>query len=331
MNIQSIIADIKNKKLSAVYLLHGEEPFYIDLISDTIESTVLQEAQKGFDQSVIYGKDVEIHTIVSMAKRYPMMSDHQVIIVKEAQNLKWKDDEILQRYLENPTPSTVLVFAHKYSKFDKRRKSYKIMDSIGTVFESNKIFDNKIAPWIEQQLHEKGRKIHPHAAIMLGDYLGTNLSKIANELEKLILNTASNKEITSTDIENNIGISKDFNVFELNTALAKRNAVKAFQIVDYFSANPKSNPMPVIIGALGNYFIKILKYHYLKDKTAKELGVHPFHLKEYEFAARNYNRKKTFEIIHLIKEYDLKSKGLNIGHLTASNDILTELIFKILN
>lgn len=335
MNTSSILADIKKKKLSPVYLLHGEEPYFIDLIANAIESQVLEEAQKGFDQSIVYGKETDFSTLISMAKRYPMLSDHQVIIVKEAQNLKWKDDELLLKYLDQPTPSTVLVFAHKYGKFDKRKKSYKAMDKVGIVLESSKLYEDKVAGWINEQLSAAGRKIHPQAAAMMADYLGTDLSKVANEIEKLLLNVAASQEIGPAEIERNIGISKDFNVFELNTALSKRNAVKAFQIVNYFAANPKSNPIPVVIGSLGTYFTKILKYHYLPDKAsavaAKALGVHPFFVKEYEFAARNFNRRKTFEIIHLIKEYDLKSKGMNVGQLTSSGDLMSELIYKILN
>ncbi|MGJ1205864.1 DNA polymerase III subunit delta [Sphingobacterium lactis] len=335
MNTQSILSDIKKKKLAPVYLLHGEEPYFIDLIADAIEHTVLDDAQKGFDQTVVYGKDTDFSAVISMAKRYPMMSDHQVIVVKEAQNLKWKDDDLLQKYLENITPTTVLLFAYKYGKFDKRKKTYKLMEKAGVVLESAKLYDDKVAGWISEQLAANGRKIHPQAAALMGEYLGTDLSKINNELEKIQLNIPKEKEITAADIEQNIGISKDFNVFELNTALAKRNAVKAFQIVDYFAANPKSNPMPVVIGSLGTYFTKILKYHYLPDKSsaaaAKQLGVHPFFVKEYEFAARNFNRRKTFDIIHHIKEFDLKSKGMNVGHLTDSGDLLTELIYKILN
>jgi len=335
MNTQSILSDIKKKKLSPVYLLHGEEPYFIDLISDAIEHQVLDEAQKGFDQTVVYGKDADFSSIISMAKRYPMMSDHQVIVVKEAQNLKWKDDDLLQKYLEQPTPSTVLVFAHKYSKFDKRKKAYKLFEKAGVVLESAKLYDDKVAGWINEQLTAANRKIHPQAAAMMAEFLGTDLSKVANEIEKLMLNVPADREIGAADIERNIGISKDFNSFELNTALAKRNSFKAFQIVEYFAANPKSNPMPVVIGTLGTYFTKILKYHYLPEKNsaaaAKALGVHPFFVKEYELAARNFNRRKTFEIIHLIKEFDLKSKGIHVGPLTSSGDLLSELIFKILN
>ncbi|MHC8950320.1 DNA polymerase III subunit delta [Sphingobacterium hungaricum] len=336
MDLNTLLADIKKKKgLKPVYLLHGEEPYFIDLISDAVENTLLDEAQKGFDQSILYGKETDFSTIVNAAKRYPMMSDYQVIIVKEAQNLKWKDDELFLHYLENPTPSTILVVCHKYGKFDKRKKSYKAADKAGVVFESSKLYEDKIGAWITGQFNFLGRKIHPQASAMMAEYLGTDLSKVANEIEKLVLNVPKEIEIGAADIEKNIGISKDFNVFELNTALSKRQAFKAYQIVDYFDANPKANPLVVVFGTLAGYFTKVLKYHYLPDKSpavaAKELGVHPFFIKEYELAARNYNRKKTMDTIHLLKIYDLKSKGMHVGPNTVPGDLLKELIFKILN
>jgi len=333
MDANRIIADIKNKKLQPVYLLHGEEPYYIDLVSDYIEEHVLDEAQKGFDQTVLYGKDTDFVTIVNAAKRYPMMGDCQVIIIKEAQSLKWKDDELLLAYLENPMKSTVLVISHKHGKFDKRRKLYKVAEKAGVVLESAKLYDDKIAPWITAFVKERGWEIHPQAAAMMAEYLGNDLSKVVNELEKLLLNIPKGQEISVRDIEGNIGISKDFNVFELNTALAKRDAAKAFQIVAYFAANPRSNPIQVILGAMAGYFMKILKYHYLTDKSpqavARELGVHPFFTKEYDMAARSYNRRKTFDIMAYLREYDLKSKGLNAVNV-EQGDLLKELVYKIL-
>jgi len=336
MNAQTILNDIKQRKFKPLYLLHGEEAYYIDLISDSIENAVLDDAQKGFDQTILYGKDVDFAAVVSAAKRYPMMSDYQVIIVKEAQGLKWKGDDVfLTKYIENPTPTTILVFAYKYSKFDKRTKIYKAIEKKGVVFESDKLYDNKIAAWIVEELQRTGHRIHPQAAAMMADYLGTDLSKIANEAEKLVLNVPKDREISVQDIERNIGISKDFNIFELNTALGKRDAVKAIQIVDYFAANPKSNPFVMVVGALGGYFTKLLRYHYLADKSsanvAKELGVHPFFTKEYDLAARNFNRRKLFDTLSVLREYDLKSKGLNAGANTSDGDLMREMIFKILN
>jgi len=336
MNAQSILNDIKNRKYKPVYLLHGEESHYIDVISDAVEHTVLAEGQKGFDQTVLYGKETDLIQIVSAAKRFPMMSDYQVIVVKEAQALRWKgDDEFLLKYLENPTPSTILVFAYKHGKFDKRTKLYKVIEKVGVAFESEKLYDNKVAAWIQEELQRERRKIHPQAAVLMAEYLGTDLSKITNELQKLLLNVPADKEITVLDVEQNIGISKDFNVFELNTALGKRDMVKAIQIVDYFAANPKSNPFVVVVAALSGYFIKVLKYHYLSDKSspavAKELGVHPFFTKDYDVAARNFNRRKVFAVISVLREYDLKSKGLNLGLHTGDGDLMREMVFKILS
>ena len=334
MDANKIISDIKAGKLHPIYLLHGDESYAIDLVSDYIEDHVLNDAQKGFDQTVLYGKDAEFSAIVSAAKRYPMMSDYQVIIVKEAQNLKWKEDDLLTAYLDNPMMSTVLVLAYKHGKFDKRRKVYKAAGKVGVVLESARLFDNKVAPWITNYVKDKGWSIHPQAAAMVAEYLGADLSKVVNELDKLMLNVPVGQEISAQHIEQNIGISKDFNVFELTTALANRDATKAFRIVDYFGANPRSNPMPVVLGAMAGYFTKVLKYHYLKDRSpqvvAKELGVHPFFTREYDVAARAFDRRKTFDIINYLRESDLKSKGLNAVNLEAG-DLLKELVYKILH
>lgn len=333
MDTNKIISDIKNKKLKPIYLLHGEESYAIDLVSDCIETQVLEDVQKGFDQTVLYGKDTDFAAIVTAARRYPMMSDYQVIIVKEAQNLKWKEDDLLVTYLENPMKSTVLVLAYKYGKFDKRRKVYKAAEKAGVILESPKLYDDKVAPWINTYVSSRGWRIHPQASAMMAEYLGTDLSKVVNELDKLMLNVPKEQEISTQDIERNIGISKDFNVFELTTALAKRDVAKAFRIVAYFGANPRSNPMPVILGAMGGYFMKVLKYHYLTDRSpqavARELSVHPFFTREYEIAARTFNRRKMFDVIAHLREYDLKSKGVNAVNL-EQGDLLKELVYKIL-
>lgn len=336
MKVQDILSSLKQRKYKPIYLLHGEESHYIDEICGVIENTVLNHAQKGFDQTILYGKDVDFSTIISAAKRYPMMSDYQVILVKEAQGLKWKgeeDVEMLRKYVENPTPTTILVFAYKYSKFDKRTKLYKSIEKAGVAFESAKLYDNKVAPWIVEEFQGQGRRIHPQAAALMAEYLGTDLSKVANEVQKLLLNVGAEREISVQDIEQNIGISKDFNVFELNNALGKRDALKAIQIVDYFAANPKSSPVVLVMGTLYGYFSKVLKYHYLPDKSsaAKELGVNPFFVKDYELAARNFNKLKLFQVMTILKDYDLKFKGLDAGPNTSDGDLLREMIFKILN
>lgn len=335
MSASTILADISKRKLKPIYLLHGEEAYYIDLITHALEHKVLSEAEKGFNQTVLYGKDTDWATLLNTAKRYPMMSDYQVVIVKEAQNLKWdKADEFFQAYVEKPLTTTVLVFAYKYGKFDKRKKVYKSIEKSGVVLESAKIYDNKLAPWIDEYVKERGMKIHPQAAALMSEYLGTELSKVANELDKMMLNVPKEREIGVADVQNNIGISKDFNVFELNTALGKKDILKVNQIIDYFSANPKSNPIPVVMGSLYSYFSKILKFHYLPDKSqqtaAKELGVHPFFVKDYEMAARNYSIMKLFHIMSYLREYDLKSKGVDAVNLEPE-DLLKEMMFKVLH
>lgn len=335
MSAANILADIQKRKLKPIYLLHGEEAYYIDLITHALEHKVLSEAEKGFNQTILYGKDTDWMSILNAAKRYPMMSDYQVVIVKEAQNLKWdKADEYFQAYVEKPLATTVLVFAYKYGKFDKRKKLYKTIEKQGVVLESTKIYDNKLASWIDEYVRERGMKIHPQAAAMIGEYLGAELSKVANELDKMMLNVPKDREIGIVDVQNNIGISKEFNVFELNTALGKKDVLKVNQIVDYFAANPKSNPIPVVMGSLYSFFAKILKYHYLPDKSqqtaARELGVHPFFVKDYELAARNYTPLKLFYVINYLKEYDLKSKGVDAVNLEPG-DLLKELMFKVLH
>ncbi|MBL4675961.1 MAG: DNA polymerase III subunit delta [Mucilaginibacter sp.] len=338
MSAQDIIKDLKNRKFKPLYLLHGEEPYYIDLIGNYIERNVLSDAEKGFNQTVLYGKDTDVMTAINAAKRYPMMSDYQVVIVKEAQDMKWgRDDDDkksinpLLAYLENPLPSTVLVFCYKYGKFDKRKKTYKAIEKNGLIFESAGLYDNKIPGWIEEYISDKKYKVNPQASAMLAEYLGNDLSKIANELDKLMLNIPQGQEISLKDIQDNIGISKEYNVFELQSALIKKDPYKVNQIVNYFEANPKANPIVLVLGNLNNFFSKVLAYHYVRDKAnaAAELGIKPFFLKDYEQAARGYNLAKTFQIISHLREYDLKSKGLDSN--TDHGGLMKELVFKIMH
>lgn len=336
MPAQKLITDLKNQKFSPIYLLHGEEPYYIDFVSDYIEQKVLSEAEKGFNQTVIYAtKETDPVSIINNAKRYPMMSEYQVIIVKEAQNLEWdKAENVLTAYFNQPLKSSILVFCYKYKKFDKRKKLFKLIEKAGITLESNKIYDNKVAPWINEYINHSGHKIRPDASALMEEYLGNNLSKIVNELEKLLINVPKEREITTTDVQNNIGISKDFNVFELNKALSNRDVVKANQIINYFASNPKSHPIPVILGSLSNYFTKILKCHYAPDKSqatiAKIAGVHSFFAGEYISAMRHYNQWKTFQIIGYLREYDLKSKGVNAVNLDPAQ-LMKELVYKIMH
>jgi len=340
MTAVEILKDLKNKKYKPVYLLHGEEPYYIDLISNFVEHKLLSEAEKGFNQTVLYGKDTDVMTVLGASKRYPMMADYQVVLVKEAQDMKWGNDDgdkkginPLLNYLENPLSGTILVFCYKYGKFDKRKKTYKAIEKSGLVFESASLYENKIPAWIEDFLLEKGHKINPQASLLLSEYLGNDLSKIANELEKLLLNVNGGQEITLKHIHDNIGISKEYNVFELQSALGRKDVFKANQVINYFEANPKANPMVLVLGNLNTFFTKVLTYHYVKDKTpqnlAREMGINPYFIKDYEQAARNYNYAKTMQIISYLSEYDLKSKGVN--STGGDGGLMKELIFKILH
>ncbi len=340
MAAADILKDLKNKKYKPIYLLHGEEPYFIDLISNFVEHKLLSDAEKGFNQTVLYGKDIDVMTVLNAAKRYPMMADYQVVLVKEAQDMKWGSDDgdkkgmnPLLSYLESPLPSTILVFCYKYGKFDKRKKTYKAIEKNGLVFESAALYDNKVPGWIEGFVSDKGYKINPQASLMLSEYLGNDLSKIANELEKLMLNVPVGQEITLKHIQDNIGISKEYNVFELQTALGKKDVFKANQIINYFEANPKANPIVLVLGNLNNFFTRVLTYHYVKDKSqqnlAREIGVSPYFVKDYEQAARSFNYAKTMQIISYLREYDLKSKGVDSN--TDHGGLMKELIFKILH
>lgn len=340
MSAADILKDLKNRKYKPVYLLHGDEPYYIDLISSFVEHKLLSDAEKGFNQTVLYGKDTDMMTVLGASKRYPMMAEYQVVLIKEAQDLKWGNDDVdkkginpLLNYLEKPLPSTILVFCYKYGKFDKRKKTYKAIEKNGLIFESAPLYDNKVPAWIEDFIAAKNYKINQQATFLLSEYLGNDLSKIANELEKLMLNVPAGQEITPKHIHDNIGISKEYNVFELQTALTKKDVMKANQIINYFEANPKANPIVLVLGNLNNFFTKVLGYHYVKDKSpqnlARELGVNPYFLKDYELAARNYNYGKTLQIISYLREYDLKSKG--VDSTTSHGGLMKELVFKILH
>ena len=311
----------------------GEEPYYIDKLSDYIEQNILSEEEKGFNQTVLYGRDVTIEDVVSTAKRYPMMADRQVVIIKEAQELSRTIDKI-ESYVENPLSSTVLVFCYKYKTLDKRKKVTKLLGQKGVVFESKKLYENQVGDWIKRVLSGKKYAIEPKASAMLVEFLGTDLSKINNELEKLQIILPVGSTITPKHIEENIGFSKDYNNFELLNALGSRNQLKAFQIVQYFSDNPKANPLVVTTSTIFGFYIKILKYHGLKDRNPKNvataLGVSPYFLKDYDVALKNYPMKKVSQIVTALRDIDVKSKGVGANALPQS-DLLREMLYKIFN
>jgi DNA polymerase-3 subunit delta len=330
---EEIISDLKKRIFKPVYFLAGDEPYYIDLITDFISGKVLSEEEKDFNQIIIYGEDTTVNSIIETARRFPMMASHQVVIVKEAQSLKKIEDLII--YLDKPLLSTILVFNYKYKIIDKRTKLYKMLDTQGVYFESMRLRDYQVPPWIERYLMTKGIKIDPDASAMLTEYLGTDLHKIVNELDKLLITLPSSKPvITSTLIEKNIGISKDYNNFELQKAVGEKNVYKAYMIVQYFADNSKDNPVNLTIASLFSFFTKILTYHYLTDRSknnvAAVLKINPFFVKDYESSAAKYSASETIEIISLLRTYDMKTKGFG-DVSTEPGELLKELVYKILH
>lgn len=329
--VLKIINDLKAGNIKPIYFLMGEEPYYIDKLTEYIENTILSEEEKGFNQTIIYGRDTTIEDIISNAKRYPMMAERQVVVVREAQELSRTIDK-LESYAENPQPTTVLVFAYKYKTLDKRKKLVKLIAKHGVLLESKKLYDNQVGAWINKLLQGRGYSIEPKANAMLVEFLGNDLSRISNELDKLKIILPKGHTISPKDIEYNIGFSKDFNVFELQNAIGSKNQLKAYQIVQYFAENPKDNPMVVTVSLVFSFFVKILKYHGLKDKNPKTvapiLGVSPFFLKDYDVALRNYPMKKVSSIIASLRNIDVKSKGVGANAL-PSHDLLKEMLVSI--
>jgi DNA polymerase-3 subunit delta len=328
-----ITKDIKAGSIKPIYFLMGEEPYYIDKLTEFIEQNVLEQHERDFNQSILYGRDVTIEDVIGTAKRFPMMADRQVVVVREAQELSRTIDK-LEAYAENPQPTTVLVFAYKYKTLDKRKKITKLLDKVGVVFESKKLYENQVGDWIKRVLSGQGYSIDNKAVAMLVEFLGTDLSKINNELDKLKIILPKGHTFTPNDIEENIGFSKDFNNFELRKAIGEKNQVKAYQIIDYFAQNPKDNPLVVTTGLVFGFFSQLLQYHGLKDKSqmnaAKILKVNPYFVKDYEVAFRNYPMKKVSAIVSALRTIDVKSKGVGAAS-TSQHDLLKELLITIFN
>lgn len=334
MKFEQVITDIKNKVFFPVYFLYGEEPFFIDQLTSFIENNVLDEDVKGFNQSVIYGRDVTAKDVIDLSRRFPMMGNYQVVILKEAQGMQ--AIEAIEPYLSSLLSTTILVIAYKYKKLDKRRSFYKSLSkSKDTVLvHSERLRDHELPAWIEKTAKLMGYSINPFASRLLSEYLGNDLGKIHNELEKLAINLEKGSLITELEIEQNIGISKDFNVFEFQNALGKRNPLKAQRIVQYFEDNPKDHPLQMISVMLHNYFMKVFLYHHIKDRQQKEIAaelcVHPYFVKDFAQAAKVFSVQKIKSVISQIMQLDLKSKG--VGSSDAGNyGELKELVFKIMH
>ena len=334
--LELIFKNIKNKEFLPIYFFHGEEAYYIDAAVKALENDVLTEDEKAFNQTVVYGKDTNYNEILSLAKQYPMMGDKQLIIVKEAQDLKFNDEEtkILEKYVENPVESTILVFAHKHKKVDSRKKVFKTLDKAKMLFHSEPVKDYNLAKWIDDEAKNLQIKLAPGISQLLADYLGNDLSRIANELNKMKLVLKDGEVLDGKLVETHIGISKEFNVFELQKALGKKDANTAFKIAYYMGKNPKTNPIVMTIGNLYNFFSNVVLYHTVSHQSpptiASELGINPYFVKDYAEAARLYPLKFATRIISVLREIDLKSKGLGAVNMDEG-ELLKEMVYKIIN
>ncbi len=328
-----ILDNLKKKVYHPLYLLQGEEPYFIDRVSDYLEKDVLADSEKSFNLTIFYGKDSDYRTIAEAALRFPMMADRQVVIVKEAQALK--EIEKLEKYASKPMASTLLVLNYKYKKLNANTKLARAIDEKGVIMTSKKIYEDKIPAWIEKFLKKHEFSIAPQAAQILTAYLGNDLGKVSNELNKLMIALKEPRKITPADIEKNIGLSKDFNLLELQDALANKNIFKANQIIHYFGANPVQHPIQRTTATLFTFFSKIFSYHFLKNKNersaAAELKSHPFYISKIKAASRNYSPAKLYQIIGILREYDMKSKGVDVSGLTDSSELQKEMIYKILH
>lgn len=329
-----IMADLNNRKFKPIYLLMGDEDYYIDSIAGWMETNILSADEAEFNLTVMYGKDVDCDTVVMTAKRYPMMSEYQVIIVKEAQNIE--NFESLGLYLNRPLKSSIIVLCYKHGSMDKRKKAVQMIAKEGVLFESKRKFDNEIPGWIMTYCRTKGIDIEPKAANMMAEFLGTDLARIVNEIDKLLilLNLQPTKKIDPALVEKNIGISKDYNNFELVNAIGERNVMKANRIIDHFAKDPKHNPLIVTTSVLFNFFSNLMLYHWLKDKSeqtvATELNIRPYFVKDYRKAAALYNSSRALYAIELLRDMGAKSKGFgNTG--TSDRDLLRETVFKIMH
>ena len=330
---QQIINQMKSGDWKPIYLLHGEEDYYIDLIANYIEQNLLTEDEKEFNMTILYAKkETSCDEIIMAAQRYPMMSQYQLIMVREAQNIK--DFDNLSLYLKQPLKSSVIVLCYKHGTVDGRKKFVKDIAANGIVFESKRKYDNEIPSWITAFVREHNADIEPKAANLLAEFLGTQLSRVVNETQKLIdlLPAEAPRRIDSAMVERNIGISKDYNNFELVKALSDRDILKINRIIDHFAKDPKNNPIQATAPVVFNFFANLLLYHSLKDKSqsnvAAELGINPYFVKDYQHAASIYNSARTLYAIGLLRELDVRSKGFGDSS-TSHRDLLREIMFKI--
>lgn len=338
---EQVLNDLKQQQYAPLYFLHGDEPYYIDLIADYIENNAIAESERGFNQLILYGKDADVNTIITNAKRYPMMAERQVVIVREAQEIQdfntQTGQQILEAYAKHAMPSTILVFCYKYKTLDGRKSLGKTLNKFAVLVESKKLYDNQVPDWIVKYVQGRGFKIEETSVQMLADYIGNNLQRQSNEIEKILINFRkedAGKTINADTVQKYVGISKEYNVFELQKALAVKDVVKANRIANYFEANLKANPVIPVIALLYSFFSKLLLVHHSTDKTERGLAallkINPFFVKEYRTAAVHYPLPKVIQNIHYLRIADLHAKGVeNTGGADAQ--VLKELVFKLLH
>lgn len=329
MSYKKIITDIQARNYAPIYLLHGEESYYIDAISKELENTVLNEGEKAFNMSILYGKEASHKDIADHARQYPMMASHRLVILHEAQDMRSIKE--LSAYTENPASTCILVINYKHKKADARQKWVKGIKKNGLIYESKRLYDNQVAPWISEYVLSKGYKIERKAATILTEYVGSDLSKLSNEIDKLFLSMKEGESIDAPTVMEQVGISKDFNVFELQNAISLKQREKALRIAKYFHNNQKANPIPLILSSLYNYLLKVYIAAYNKNKSEKELqgllGLSStFFVKDYTAAARNYSSSKILEAFEYLKEADEKSKGVGARNVSPQSILYTFLI-----
>lgn len=332
MTFDQILSEVKQGTTKPVYFLMGEEAYFIDKLADAFANLVVEESARDFDQTVVFGNDTNVANITAMAKEFPLMGGKKLVLVKEAQNIR--NIEHLEGYAKQPQPSTVLVICYKFKKLDKRKAAYKTINKTGVIFSSDKVKDYKLQEWISAEVSKRGFRISPKTSAVMSEYIGNDLPLIMSALEKLEIHVPKGNEITAADIEKYVGISKTYNIFELQKAIGKRDLQQTFKIVQHFANNEKDHPFVLTISGLYNYFSKIMALHYLPNKSessvASALKINPYFAKEYIQTAKIYNARKTIQVINLLREYDLKSKGFN-NTSTSQGELLKELIFQITN
>lgn len=330
MSVEQILADWKQKKFKPVYWLEGEEDYYIDKLMKEAERNLLTEAEAGFNLTVFYGREANWADVVNACMRYPMFADRQVVLLKEAQQMKELDK--LEGYISNPLKSTVFVVGHKEKKVDGRSKLAKMLKDKTELLQTKKMYDNQLPGWTEKLVASKGYQINQKALMLLVDHIGNDLSRIDNEVDKLLLNLGSRKTITEDDIEQYVGVSKEFNVFELQDAIAKKDLAKAIRIISYFEGNPKAGPIQMVLPALYNFFSKVFQVFGVTSRdekaVASSLGVSPFFVKDYLAAAQRFDYEGIERILLLLHEYNLKAVGVNDAG-TEDASLMKEMVAKM--